>query len=102
MSITTERSIKNVSLTEEHDDVRASRLRREEADAVASRQLSRIRLLAYLLALFGMAGFCVVLTLTASAAEMRDKAFTALIALVTGAFGYLAGEKTSTRSVSKI
>ncbi len=81
---------------EELPDERASRLRREEADAKIERNIRFHTFLAFLLAMFGIAGFSIyVLTADGYTDADRRWASAILTGLLTGAVGYITGQKTA-------
>lgn len=88
-----------VSLTlESAEDVeeKRARIEREASEARHAHVRDLVVLVALILGLFGLGGvFTFAVTSSGFPLELREKALTALVALGTGALGYVAGTRVS-------
>lgn len=88
-----------LTLSQEHDDERQARLRREERAHRREIAVSFVKLGALILALFAVGGIAAYILLGSKTASADDRkwALTTLSALLSGALGFVAGEKAGER-----
>lgn len=84
----------------EPDDVRQSRLRREEADATARRHQEYVQLYATLVALGGLSGLCAFFLITSNDGEIRRWAMAVLVSVVSATTGFSAGQRFQKNNLS--
>lgn len=77
----------------EPDDVRQSRLRREEADAAARRHQENVQLYATLGVLGLLSGLCAFFLITSNDGEMRRWAREVLVSVVSATTGFSVGQR---------
>lgn len=83
----------DVRISDERDDERASRLRREEADAQLERRLRLLTFLAMLVVLFGILTACLWITIYGQSSEDKKWALSVFSAVSSGSLGFLLGKR---------